>query len=60
VGARVNSFLLAFDGATESQVGLLHVGTGFFDQALGVAVDAGNGHAYTANYSSGSISRLKF
>jgi hypothetical protein len=36
------------------------VGTGFFDSEFGVAVDLGNGHIYTANYSSSGISRLRF
>jgi len=60
VGTKVNSFLLVFDGATDTSAGLLNVGTGFFDQELGVAVDAGDGHVYAANYSSATISRLKF
>jgi YVTN family beta-propeller protein len=59
-GARVNSFLLVIDGATDTFASLMNVGTGFFDSEFGVAVDAGNGHAYTANYSSSGISRLRF
>jgi DNA-binding beta-propeller fold protein YncE len=59
-GAKSNAFLLVFDGATESLAGLLNVGTGFFDSEFGVAVDLGNGHIYTANYSSSGISRLRF
>ena len=60
VGARVNSYLLVFDGATDTFAGLLNVGTGFFDSEFGVAVDAGDGHVFTANYSSSGISRLRF
>jgi DNA-binding beta-propeller fold protein YncE len=60
VGARVNSFLLVMDGATDTFASLMNVGTGFFDSEFGVAVDAGNGHVYTANYSSSGISRLRF
>ncbi len=60
VGAKFSPFLLVFDGVTDTFVGLLNVGTGFSDQVFGVAVDAGNGQVYTANYSSSGISRLKF
>ncbi len=60
VGARFNSFLLVFDGATGFLSGFINPGTGFSDQEFGVAVDAGNGQVYTANYSSSSISRLRF
>jgi DNA-binding beta-propeller fold protein YncE len=60
LGARFNSFLLVLDGATETFPGFLNVGTGFSDTEFGVAVDAGNGQIYTANYSSSSISRLRF
>jgi YVTN family beta-propeller protein len=59
-GARVNSFLLVIDGTTDTFANLMNVGTGFFDSEFGVAVDAGNGHVYTANYSSSGISRLRF
>jgi DNA-binding beta-propeller fold protein YncE len=60
VGAKCSPFLLVFDGVTDTFVGLLNVGTGFSDQEFGVAVDAGNGQVYTANYSSSGISRLRF
>ncbi len=60
VGTRFNSFLLVFDGATDFISGFINAGTGFSDQEQGVAVDAGNGQVYTANYSSSSISRLRF
>jgi DNA-binding beta-propeller fold protein YncE len=40
--------------------GFIYPGTGFSDQELGVAVDAGNGQVYTANYSTETISRLRF
>jgi DNA-binding beta-propeller fold protein YncE len=31
-----------------------------FDQLLGVAFDAGDGSVYTANYSSNTVTRLKY
>jgi YVTN family beta-propeller protein len=60
VGARFSPFLLVFDAVTNTFVNFLNTGTGFSDQELGVAVDAGNGHVYSANYSSSGISRLRF
>ena len=60
VGTRFNGYLLVFDGATGVLSGFIIPGTGFSDQELGVAVDAGNGQVYTANYSTGTISRLRF
>lgn len=60
LGTHFNSFLLVLDGATETFPGFLNVGTGFSDTEFGIAVDAGNGQIYTANYSSSSISRLRF
>jgi YVTN family beta-propeller protein len=60
VGTRFNAYLLVFDGATGVLTGFIYPGTGFSDQELGVAVDAGNGQVYTANYSTETISRLRF
>jgi YVTN family beta-propeller protein len=60
VGTRFNGYLLVFDGATGVLSGFITPGTGFSDQELGVAIDAGNGQVYTANYSSATISRLRF
>ncbi len=60
VGARYNGYVSVIDGATDFFLGTVNA-TGFYsDQELGVAFDAANGHVYTANYSSASITRLKY
>jgi YVTN family beta-propeller protein len=61
VGAKFFPYLTAIDGATNTVLNIMIVnGNNFSDRPLGVAVDAGNGQVYTANYLANTVTQLKF
>jgi YVTN family beta-propeller protein len=61
VGVSNLSYALLIDGATDTwQTVLLTGNPSFFDEVLGLSYDAGNGKLFTANYSSRSMTILKY
>jgi DNA-binding beta-propeller fold protein YncE len=59
LGAKINPYVSVYDGTSNALVGIVVVSS-VFDQLLGVAFDAGDGSVYTANYSSNTVTRLKY
>jgi YVTN family beta-propeller protein len=59
LGAKFLPYVSAYGGATNTLVGIMVV-TPSSDSLFGVSFDAGDGNIYTANYSSNTVTRLKF
>lgn len=59
LGAKFLPYLSVYDGSSNTFVGLVVVSP-FSDSLFGVAFDAGDGNVYTANYSSNTVTRLKY
>ncbi len=59
VGAKFLPYVTVYDGVSGGFIGIISVSP-FSDALFGIAFDAGNGNVYTANYSSSTVTRLKF
>jgi YVTN family beta-propeller protein len=61
VGVSNQPYALLVDGATDTWQTVLPTGNpSFFDEVLGLSYDAANGKVFTANYSSSSVTILKY
>jgi YVTN family beta-propeller protein len=60
VGVANLAYVWVIDGTIDTIAGVLYTNPSFSDATHGVAVDAGNGKVFTANYSSGTVSRFQY